>query len=122
MIKPKIEQTAFGSITINGDRFEHDVVIDLDGRVRKRRKKLSKQVYGTSHTISINEAKDIYEKDADLLIIGTGQYDQVILSPEAEIYFKKKNCPVKMLATPEACHAWNETKNKKTIGLFHVTC
>lgn len=121
-MKPKIDKTSFGSITIDGEKFDHDIVIGLDGAVRKRRKKLSKHIYGTSHIISPDEAKDIYEKGAGLLIIGAGQYNQVSLSKEAETYFKKKKCEVKLVATPDACEGWNTNKVKKTIGLFHVTC
>ena len=71
-MKPEIDQTKFGSITIEGTVFEHDVVIRLDGRVRKRKKKLSKAVYGTSHIVSLEEARHVYEKGAERLI-GTHQ-------------------------------------------------
>jgi len=49
---PHIEQTAFGLITIEGEVREYDVLIRLDGQVKKRKKKLSKAVYGTSHILS----------------------------------------------------------------------
>jgi hypothetical protein len=93
----------------------------LDGSVEKRKKKLSKKIYGTSHRISLEEARYIYEKGAELLIIGTGHYDRVGLSDEAEKYFKKHSCRVKLEATPKAIHAWN-TADEKAIGLIHVTC
>jgi len=32
-MRPSIDGTAFGSITIAGERYEHDVVIGLDGGV-----------------------------------------------------------------------------------------
>ena len=83
-MKPRIEATTFGSITIDGQEIENDVLLRLDGSVKKRKKKLSKKVYGTSHTISLDEAKYVYEKGAELLIIGTGQYDLVRLSDEAD--------------------------------------
>ncbi len=38
----KIDGTAFGSITIGGKTYEHDVVVRLDDGVVKRKKKLSK--------------------------------------------------------------------------------
>ena len=63
----------------------------------------------------------VYEKGAEALIIGTGQYNRVGLSDEAEKYFDKKGCRVKLMATPKAIQAWN-TAAEKTIGLFHVTC
>jgi hypothetical protein len=93
----------------------------LDGSVQIRKKKLSKKIYGTSHTISLEEARYVYEKGAELLIIGIGHYDRMGLSDEAERYFKKHGCQVKLEATPKAIHACN-TADEKVIGLFHVTC
>ena len=58
-MKPHIDSTRFGSITISGEEYDHDIVIGLDGIVRKRKKKLSKAVYGSSHTISLEEAEKI---------------------------------------------------------------
>jgi len=120
-MKPTIDKTKFGSITIAGQKYEHDVLIRLDGRVEKRKKKLSKEEYGTSHIISLAEAKYDYEDGAAWILIGTGQYDQAGLSDEAEQFFKKKHCQVKALPTPEAIEFWNEAEGAG-IGLFHVTC
>ena len=121
MIRPQIDAAAFGSIFIEGREIGNDVILRLDGSVRKRKKKLSKRVYGTSHTISSEEIRFIYEKEAELLIIGTGHYGRVALSDEARSYLKKRGCRVKLEATPEAIHTWNR-ESKKTIALFHVTC
>ena len=81
-----IEGTTFGSIAIDGKTYEHDVIIRLSGQVEKRRKKLSKEKYGTSHIVSKEEAKFIYEDGSDLLIVGAGQEGNVRLSPEAADY------------------------------------
>ncbi len=120
-MKPSIDQTAFGSITIEGTNFEHDVIIRLDGQVEKRKKKLSKEIYGTSHILSLPEARYVYEKGTKRLIVGSGQYGNVELSDEAADYFKRKECQVDLLPTPKAIRVWNETKGS-VIGLFHVTC
>ena len=40
-----------GSITIDGKTYDHDVFIRLSSKVEKRRKKLSKEKYGTSHLV-----------------------------------------------------------------------
>ena len=82
-MKPRIDATEFGSITVEGAVFDHDVVISPDGEVSKRKKKLSKAVYGTSHTISLQEAKYVYRQaaGADRLIVGAGQYGRVQLRP-----------------------------------------
>lgn len=117
----KITKTSFGSITIAGEKYDHDIIIRLDGTVKKRKKKLSKAIYGTSHTVSLDEAKHIYDKGAGQLIIGTGQYGALKLSDEATAYFNKKNCQVTLQPTPDAIKFWNKAKDA-VIGLFHVTC
>ena len=120
-MKPHIKATSFGSITIGDSLIEHDVVIRLSGEVKKRKKKLSKSMYGTSHVISLEEAKYVYEKGAERIIVGSGQENNVTLSEEASDYFEKKNCKVDLMATPKAIQEWNKAKGQ-TIGLFHVTC
>ena len=61
-MEPRIDGTQFGSVTIDGEVFTHDVIIRLGGRVEKRKKKLSKAVYGTSHIISLAEAEHLYQE------------------------------------------------------------
>ena len=120
-MRPIINRTQFGYITISGKRYDHDILIRLDGTIEKRKKKLSKAKYGTSHTISLDEAKFVYEDGAEVLIIGTGQTGYVALSDEAEVYFARKGCNVQLHPTPVAINIWND-HNGDTIGLFHVTC
>ena len=120
-MKPNIDQTSFGSITIGGKEFEYDVLIRLNGEIEKRKKKLSKAIYGTSHILSLDEAKYVYEKGTKRLIIGAGQDGNVELSHEAADYFERKHCKVDLWPTPSAIGAWNEAKGD-VIGLFHVTC
>ena len=108
-------------VTIDGRTYEHDVIIRLSGEVVKRKKKLSKKYYGTLHVLSKDEAKFVFEKGCEQIILGSGQEGNVHLSPEAEAYFAKKGCKVLLQPTPEAIHLFNRSHGKK-IGLFHVTC
>ena len=70
--KMAIEDTRFGSITIDGKTYECDVIVRLSGKIDKRKKKLSKEQYGTSNIISKDEAKFIFEDGCNLLIVGAG--------------------------------------------------
>ena len=123
-MKPRIGGTRFGSITIEGETFARDVLIRLSGEVKKRKKKLSEAVYGTSHVVSLEEAKHVYEKGAEprrARVVGTGQNGLVELSVEAADYFRHKGCRVELLPTRQASEAWNKAEGA-VIGLFHVTC
>jgi len=97
----EIERTTFGTITIDGKTYEHDVIIRLSGEVARRKKKLSKKYYGTSHVLSKDEAKFVFENGCEQLILGSGQMGNVHLSPEAEAYFAKKGCTVLLQPTPK---------------------
>jgi len=117
----EIERTTFGTITIDGKTYEHDVIIRLSGEVARRKKKLSKKYYGTSHVLSKEEAKFVFENGCQQLILGSGQMGNVHLSPEAEAYFCEEGLHGPVAADPRAIHAFNNSHAKK-IGLFHVTC
>jgi hypothetical protein len=119
-LQPHIQNTEFGSITVDEKRLDHDVVIRLSGKVKKRKKKLSKE-QGSSHTVSLAEAEHIFDEGAERLIVGSGQYGRVELSEEADHYFKEKGCSVELHPTPEAIQVWNQAEGK-TIAMFHVTC
>ncbi|HEY3360241.1 MAG TPA: MTH938/NDUFAF3 family protein [Methanosarcina sp.] len=120
-MKPKINSTSFGSITVKNKIFDYDILIRRSRQIEKRKKKLSKKIYGTSHKISLAEAKYIYEKGAKKIIIGTGQTGYVELSKKARKFFKERDCKTKLLPTPKAIKLWNRSKGK-IIAMFHITC
>lgn len=120
-MRPGIDTTSFGSITIEGIVFDHDVFINLKGEVNKRKKKLSKKYYGTSHIISLEETKHIYQEGTEKILIGSGQKGMVRLSDEASEFFDQKNCNVIIIPTGAAIERWNN-ETGSVIGLFHLTC
>ena len=117
----RINKTSFGSITVDGVSYDYDIIITMEGIVKKRKKKLSKAVYGTSHTISLDEIRYTYQDKSDGIIIGSGQYGAAQLSYEASEFLRSKECRAALKPTPEAIQDWNNTVGK-WIGLFHITC
>ena len=116
-----IESTQFGQITIDGITYDHDVVVKRDGTVKKRKKRLSKNVYGTSHIVSLEEVMSFYEEEVSVLIFGTGQYGRSELSAEARLFLEENSVSIQLASTPEAIRIFNQTASPK-IGVFHVTC
>lgn len=108
-------------MTVDGASYGHDLIITLTGKVRKRKKKLSKEVYGTSHTISLAEMEHVYQEGAQGIIIGSGQYGAARLSGEAREFLEKKQCRILLKPTSEAMLEWNRARGP-WIGLFHITC
>jgi len=120
-MNPLINSTEFGAITVEKERYDHDIIISLDGKVKKRKKKLSKAVYGTSHTISLDEIRHTYQEKSEGIVIGSGQYGIAKLSKEASEFLNNKHCRILLRPTPEAIQEWNKIEGK-WIGLFHITC
>jgi hypothetical protein len=119
--RPVIHETSFGSISVEGECYDHDIIITLEGQVKKRRKKLSKSIYGTSHTISLPEIEYVYQDSAEGILIGSGQYGRISLSEEASDFLERKSCSVTIYMTGEAIEVWNRLEGN-WIGLFHITC
>ena len=120
-MKPRINDTSFGSIRVKGKPYDHDIIINLEGQVNKRKKKLSKAIYGSSHTISLPEIEYVYQDGAEGLIIWTGQYGVARLSEEAAEFLEARRCRFILKNTPGALEEWNRQQGK-WIGLFHITC
>ena len=120
-MEPKISCSEFGNIIVGEMCYDYDIIIDTNGEIRKRQKKLSKNVHGTSHILSLLEAEYIYEDGTERIIIGSGQEGILTLSDDAQRFFDQKNCKVEIRPTPDAVDKWNRSE-KKTIGVFHITC
>jgi hypothetical protein len=86
----EIEGTTFGTITIDGKNYEHDVIIRLSGEVVKRKKKLSKKYYGTSHVLSKDEAKFVFESGCEQLILGSGHMGVCIYRRKRRLISRKR--------------------------------
>lgn len=120
-MKPAIQKTSFGSITVENRTYDYDVLIRANGYIEKRKKKLSKKVYGTSHILSLEEAEYLCEEGISKIIIGSGQYGALNLSAEAKDLFDKKHIPVVLADTPHAIVTYNN-EDTPCVGLYHVTC
>jgi hypothetical protein len=111
---------AFGSIEIDGHRYEHDVVIE-DGIIRKRRKGPSKRFrarYG--HTpLSPREA---IPWSAPRLVVGTGVSGALPIMPEVLDEARRRGIEVVAGPTEEACRILRATGEDRVAAILHVTC
>ena len=62
--------------------------------------------------LSKDEAKFLFEKGCDRLVIGSGQMGNVHLSPDAEAYFERKGCDLLLKPTPEAIRIFNRSRKE----------
>jgi hypothetical protein len=116
----KMKLISFGQISIEGERYDHDVVIE-NGGVRKRQKKPSKEFRNRfGHTpLSVQEDIPWHGKK---LFIGTGAFGS--LPVMTEVYDEAKRRGVKVVAMPtvEVCKLVEDYRTKDVNAILHVTC
>jgi len=118
---PKIEEVAFGRITIGKNTYDQDVYIRATGKVKKRKKSLAKQLYGSSHTIGAEEIERVCRGAPELVIVGTGMSGGAELHDSARRFLEQRAIECRVLPTPEAVDAYNQSPKRKAI-LVHLTC
>jgi len=116
------ENFSFGSITIDGNTYENDVVID-QGKVSKRKKKLSKKFrdkYG--HTPLSIEEKIPWK--CSCLVIGTGAEGALPIMEEVKEEARRRKVKLLMLPTGEAIKELSRIldKGEATNAILHITC
>ncbi|HEX6299447.1 MAG TPA: hypothetical protein VF148_03160 [Acidimicrobiia bacterium] len=115
-----IEYPSFGTLVIDGRRYDHDVVIE-DGKVMERDKSPSKPLkarYG--HTpLSVEEA---IPWSGPRLIVGTGYSGSLPVLPEIEHEAKRRNVELLMATTAEAVGLLSNSDEPTVNAILHVTC
>ena len=114
-------KTGFGWIEVGGTRFDHDIIIHADGSVSKRHKKISKPLGGEyGHTpLSAGELGFLEKERPAVVYIGTGQYGDLPLTPDATAVLREYRAVVK--PTPEILPLIKQEK-RKYLAMIHVTC
>lgn len=112
----KIDSTEFGSITVDGKRYDHDVIVTSQ-KVKETRTE-------TRHLIAEKEFNELIAEEPELVIIGNGQYGDMEISDIVRDVAKKSGIKIVVLPTPEAIGKFNELINegKKVVAYMHVTC
>jgi hypothetical protein len=118
---PKIARTRFGEVVVGEHTYTRDVYILADGTVKKRKKKLAKQLYGTSHVIGPKELDRLCKGRPQVVFVGTGQYGAAELADGAADHLRKQGIECRAMPTPDLLEAYNRTARPKA-ALIHVTC
>ena len=119
-----IEEYHFGSITIDGKTYTHDVEVRWTDEVLDwwRRE---------SHLIDVEAVKRAVEQNPETIVIGTGEAGVARVTEEAQEFIQEKGIKLIVDRTEQATRTFNirkeeseeeEGKPEKVIGLFHLTC
>jgi hypothetical protein len=114
-------KSEFGWIEIDQVRYEHDVIIHRDGSVTKRSKKKSKELKSTyGHTpLSDHELEIIEKEKPKIVFIGTGQYGDLPITPEAKKELSRFETVIR--PTPEILDILKKER-RPYVAIIHVTC
>ena len=113
------DRFSFGSIQIDGNVYQHDVVIDR-GEIRKRRKKPSKKFREQFGHTPLSIEEEIPWKCRQL-IVGSGAYGRMPVMREVEREAAHHKIRLIVLPTAEAIEIL-KPEPKGTNAILHVTC
>jgi hypothetical protein len=115
----RIDRFAFGTIRIDGETFEQDVVIDR-GEVRLRKKKPSKLFRDQfGHTPLSLEEKIPWQ--CERLVIGTGAQGALPVMAEVVEEARRRGVQLTAVRTDKAI-ALLRAAGRDTNAVLHITC
>ena len=115
----RVENFSFGSIKIDGNTCDYDVVIDR-GKIRERKKARSKQFRNEFGHTPLSVEEDIPWK-CRRLVIGTGMYGRLPVMKEVKREAEHRNIELLIVPTSMAIEVLEED-DKVTNAILHVTC
>lgn len=115
-----VEYPGFGSIIIDGVRFDHDMIVEA-GRARPRQKGPSKPYRSQYGHTPLSPGEDI-PWSAPQLVVGTGNSGRLPIMPEIWEEAEIRGVELVALPTAEACTLLGRIKDGEVNAILHVTC
>jgi hypothetical protein len=117
----KIVEKSFRQITIGKNTYESDMYILVNGEIKRRAKKLAKEIYGTSHKIGPSELKNICRGKPKKVFIGTGQSGVVELTQEGDNFLREHGVECCVLPTSKVIQEFNKF-GKPKAAVINLSC
>jgi hypothetical protein len=116
MTPPFINRYSFGSIQIDGEEYNKDVII-LPDRIIKNWHRI------TGHELDLTDLKAVIETPPEILVIGTGSVGRMKVPDRTKAALKYAGIKFYSLPTKEACNKYNQLREKsQTCAALHLTC
>jgi hypothetical protein len=106
----------FGRITINGKRYNTDLLVFSDkvktGWWRKE-----------GHRLQIADLKEVLEAKPEVLVVGTGYSGMMTVPSETRNYIESEGIKLIIQKTAEACKTFNHLiESRNVVAALHLTC
>ncbi|HKW59775.1 MAG TPA: MTH938/NDUFAF3 family protein [Candidatus Dormibacteraeota bacterium] len=115
----RIDRFSFGTIRIDGETYDRDVVIDR-GEVRPRKKKASKPFRGEFGHTPLSVVEKIPWK-CTRLVIGTGAAGALPVMPAVYEEAERRGVELTVLRTAKAIELLRRA-GRDTNAVLHITC
>ncbi|MCG3253042.1 MAG: hypothetical protein KAX09_04275 [Candidatus Heimdallarchaeota archaeon] len=119
-----IEKTKFGSITIDGVKYKHDIYINVDGTITERKKELSRPISKGHTVLGPLEIQLLLDQKPDTLVIGQGQRGILPMPEESKKLLENSKVILIIDKTPVVMHLLNNLikEKAKVAAILHLTC
>jgi hypothetical protein len=111
-----IESYDFGAMAVDGQKYTADLII-LPGKIKSdwwRRE---------GHKLALEDLKDVFLEDIEVLVVGTGFYGLMKVGEAVKQAATARGLTLHIEKTEKATRVFNELfSRKKTAGAFHLTC
>lgn len=111
---PMIDQFSYGSIIIDGQKYDSDVVIHPDGNIELWKEKAEK-------LLSMKNIQKLIEVKPEVLIIGLGTLGNDNIEPKVEKLLLDEGIELMAYKTDKALEIFKELRSQRNItALFHI--
>jgi len=111
---PRIDSLYFGSIIIDGRKFDHDLILTSKGDIMP---------LDRNHRFSEKQFSDLLLHGPEVILIGTGRSGQFKAEAGIEVAAKLQGIEIHQLPTAKAVEEFNKlSRRKNVIAVLHVTC
>lgn len=112
-----IEHYSFGTMVINGTRYNSDVILfgdTVDDNWWRN----------AGHELCVADIEQAIEKfNPTVVIVGTGKLGLMKVLPETETYLQSRQIRLVVQKTGQAWKTYNKfSGSDKVLGAFHLTC
>lgn len=112
---PRIDSAFFGSLLIDGRKYNNDVIVFWNGDVRDR---------PSSHEFTGAELKGILMSEPEVVVIGTGHSGMLKVAHDAEVTARLEGVNFIVKKTTDAIQEYNKFARlgKHVVAVLHSTC
>lgn len=121
---PKLKSAGFGWLTADGTRYDHDIIVTVDGAIVPRPKHLSKK-YGGWHTVlGPEEIESVIADNPEIIVVGCGHFGVLPIRPETRALLARRGVQMQTLKIGAAMKRYMELAHagKRVAAVLHITC